>query len=76
MKNNLTLDVHSKVWWVSISSLFLVLVQQILKLFGVEVPGVLTGQISDVINTLLAFAGALGLVYDTSSGTGGKNETK
>ncbi|KRM33390.1 hypothetical protein FC83_GL002959 [Agrilactobacillus composti DSM 18527 = JCM 14202] len=53
-------------WWLSVTSLFLVLLQQILKLFGIGLSEVLTHQITDIINTLLALAGSLGLIYDTS----------
>lgn len=66
MKNNLTLDVHSKVWWLSITSLFLVLIQQILGLFNVTLPAEIPSQITQIINTLLALGGAVGLIYDTT----------
>ncbi|MBL3532068.1 hypothetical protein JMJ99_11855 [Companilactobacillus zhachilii] len=45
--NNLTLDTHSRVWWVSIVSLVLVLVQQIAHLFGWEIT-------NDMVNQIMA----------------------
>ncbi|CAJ1187754.1 hypothetical protein CPR19081_DFPECDIO_01094 [Companilactobacillus paralimentarius] len=44
-KSKLTLDVHSKAWWVSLISLILVFGQQIGHLFGWEIT-------SDQINQL------------------------
>ena len=59
---HLTLDVHSRVWWVYITSLFLLLIQQVLKLFGIDfVPDAY----ADIINTLLAIGVACGVLYDT-----------
>lgn len=69
-KNKLTLDTHSKVWWVSIVSLILVLAQQVGHLFGWEITGDMVNQIMAIVNTLLAIAGSLGLIYDTSSKDG------
>lgn len=66
MKSKLTLDIHSKVWWVSIVSLILVLAQQIGHLLGWEITSDQINQIMAIVNTLLAIAGSLGLIYDTS----------
>jgi len=66
-KNKLTLDTHSKVWWVSIVSLVLVLAQQVGHLFGWEITSDMVNQIMAIVNTLLAIAGSLGLIYDTSN---------
>lgn len=68
LKSNLTIDYHSKVWWVSVVSIVLVLIQQILKIFGVEMPSGLDTEIMNVVNSLLALGGLLGVIYDTSNG--------
>lgn len=68
MKNKLTLDTHSKVWWVSVVSLVLVLAQQIGHLFGWEITSDMVNQIMAIVNTLLAIAGLFGVIYDTSKG--------
>lgn len=72
--NNLTLDTHSRVWWVSIVSLVLVLVQQIAHLFGWEIANNMVNQIMAIVNTALAIAGSLGLIYDTSVDNGDENK--
>lgn len=72
MKNNLSLDVHSKLWWTSIISLSIVLAQQIGHLFGWEITGDTANQVMAIVNTMLSIGGALGLIYNT----GGNNETK
>jgi len=64
--NKLTLDTHSRVWWISIISLVLVLAQQIGHLFGWEITSDMVNQIMAIVNTALAIAGSLGLIYDTS----------
>ncbi|AYE38393.1 hypothetical protein D1B17_06985 [Companilactobacillus zhachilii] len=76
MKNKLTLDTHSRVWWISIVSLVLVLAQQIGHLFGWEITNDEVNQIMAIVNTLLAIAGSLGLIYDTSGkdGVSDKND--
>jgi len=66
MKNKLTLDTHSKVWWVSIVSLILVLAQQIGHLVGWEITSDMVNQIMAIVNTALAIAGSMGLLYNTS----------
>ncbi|MCH4010383.1 MAG: phage holin [Companilactobacillus sp.] len=68
LKSNLTIDYHSKVWWVSVVSIVLVLIQQVLKMFGVEMPDGLDTEIMNVVNSLLALGGLLGIIYDTSNG--------
>ncbi len=68
LKSNLTIDYHSKIWWVSVVSIVLVLIQQILKMFGVEMPSGLDTEIMNVVNSLLALGGLLGVIYDTSNG--------
>lgn len=65
MKAKLTIDWHSKVWWVSLISILLVLIQQVLKIFGVEMPPALSGEVMDVVNSFLALGGLLGIIYDT-----------
>lgn len=68
MKNKLTLDTHSGVWWTSIITLFLVLAQQIGHMFGWQITSEQVNQIMGIVNTCLAIASSLGLVYDTSKG--------
>lgn len=68
LKSNLTIDYHSKVWWVSVVSIVLVLIQQVLKMFGVEMLDGLDTEIMNVVNSLLALGGLLGIIYDTSNG--------
>lgn len=74
MKNKLTLDTHSAVWWVSTLSLVGVLAQQVGHLFGWEITGEELNQAMGIVNTMLTIAGSLGLVYDTSKGD--TDETK
>lgn len=64
----LTLDTHSKAWWVSITSLGLVLAQQVAHLFGWTIPAGTVNDVTAIINTLLTIGGAVGLIYDTSKG--------
>lgn len=70
MKNkltkNMTLDTHSAVWWTSIITLLLVLAQQIAHVFGWQITSDQVNQIMGIVNTCLAIASSLGLVYDTS----------
>ena len=65
-KTNLTLDVHSKRWWLSIGALALILVQQICHVFGWELPDGTANDLTGLLNTILALAGAVGLVTDTT----------
>lgn len=77
MKNKLTLDTHSKTWWVSLISLILVFGQQVGHLLGWEITSDQINQIMAIINTVLLIAGSLGLVYDTSGKVdGGKADDK
>ncbi|APX73103.1 phage holin family protein [Companilactobacillus allii] len=64
--NKLSIDWHSKVWWVSLISILLVLVQQVLALFNIQLPAELSGQVMDIVNSLLAVGGLVGIIYDTS----------
>ncbi|GAQ01455.1 hypothetical protein NBRC111452_1263 [Companilactobacillus farciminis] len=66
MKNKLTLDVHSKAWWVSLISLILVFGQQVGHLFGWEITSDQVNQIMGIVNTVLLIGGSLGLITDTS----------
>lgn len=77
MKSKLTLDTRSKVWWVSIISLVLVLAQQVGHLLGWEITSDEVNQIMSIVNTILAIAGSLGLIYDTSGNVdGGETDDK
>lgn len=74
MKNKLTLDTHSAVWWTSVITLLLVLIQQIAHMIGWQITSEQVNQIMGIVNTCLAIASSLGLVYDTSKGD--TDETK
>ena len=67
MKNKLTIKNQNKTWWLSITSLVLVLIQQVGHLFGWEITSDEINQIMAIVNTLLVIAGSLGLIYDTSA---------
>lgn len=66
MKNKLTLDFHSKAWWVSLISLVLVFGQQVGHLLGWEITSDQINQIMAIVNTVLLIGGSLGLITDTS----------
>lgn len=66
MKTKLTLDVHSKAWWVSLISLILVFGQQVGHLFGWEITSDQVNQIMGIVNTILLIGGSFGLITDTS----------
>lgn len=66
---------HSKVFWVSLVSLLIVLVQQVLAIFSIELPAGLSDEIMSVVNTLLTIGGLTGVIYDTTKG-GQTSETK
>lgn len=66
MKNKLTIKNQNKTWWLSMTSLVLVLIQQVGHLFGWEITSDEINQIVAIVNTLLVIAGSLGLIYDTS----------
>jgi len=74
-KDKLTINWHSKVWWISVVSIMIVLIQQILKMFGLEMPAGMDSQILNIVNSLLVLGGLMGVIYDTS-GDGGKNENE
>lgn len=66
MKNKLTLDIHSKAWWVSLVSLILVFGQQVGHLLGWEITSDQVNQIMGIVNTVLLIGGSFGLITDTS----------
>jgi len=66
MKTKLTLDVHSKAWWVSLISLILVFGQQVGHLLGWEITSDQINEIMAIVNTVLLIGGSLGLITDTS----------
>lgn len=81
MKEKLSIDVHSKIWWTSIISLGLVLAQQVAHLFGWEITSDMTNQIMAIVNSALAIGGLIGIIWDTSNTAtpesgGDKNETQ
>ncbi|KRK80236.1 phage holin [Companilactobacillus nodensis] len=66
IKSKLSIDWHSPIWWASLVSILLVLIQQVLSIFGISMPEGLAQQITDVVNSLLSIGGLLGIIYDTS----------
>ncbi|EJD7520766.1 phage holin [Listeria monocytogenes] len=71
MKINWKVRMQSKVFWVSIIPLVLVLIQQILGWFGVTVPAeTINKEALDMINSVFLLLGVLGVVNDpTTRGT-------
>ncbi|EAG1886184.1 TPA: phage holin [Listeria monocytogenes] len=71
MKINWKVRMQSKVFWVSIIPLVLVLIQQILGWFGVTVPAeTINKEALDMINSVFLLLGGLGVVNDpTTRGT-------
>ena len=69
-KKNSSIDIHSKVWWVSVVSILLVLIQQLLGLFGVQLPDGLSSRVMDIVNSILLLGGLTGVIYDTSNKQG------
>ncbi|MDK1716417.1 phage holin [Dellaglioa algida] len=63
---NINVNWHSKALWVSLTSLFIVLIQQIFALFGLTLPEGFESQVGGLINTLLTIGGLFGIVYDTN----------
>lgn len=70
MKKKFTIKNQNKTWWLSMTSLVLVLIQQVGHLFGWEITSDEINQIVAIVNTLLVIAGSLGLIYDTSGKDG------
>ena len=76
MKNKLTLDIHSKTWWVSLISLLLVFGQQVCHLLGWEITSDEINQIMAIVNTVLLIGGSLGLITDTSKSDDSDNDNQ
>ncbi|MBC2238316.1 phage holin [Listeria innocua] len=70
MKINWKVRMKSKVFWVSVIPLVLVLVQQLLGWFGVTIPAdTINKQALDFVNSVFLLLGVLGVVNDpTTSG--------
>ena len=75
LKKNLTIDWHSSKWWISLLSVLFLLVQEVLKLFGVDVSDAVKGQYMDIVNTLVSLGAILGIIYDTSNSKEKLNDT-
>ncbi|EJS7263377.1 phage holin [Listeria monocytogenes] len=71
MKINWKVRMKSKVFWVSVIPLVLVLSQQLLGWFGVTLPvDTINKQALDLVNSVFLLLGVLGVVNDpTTSGT-------
>ncbi|EAC4029468.1 phage holin [Listeria innocua] len=71
MKINWKVRVKSKVFWVSVIPLVLVLAQQLLGWFGVTIPAdTINKQALDFVNSVFLLLGVLGVVNDpTTPGT-------
>jgi uncharacterized membrane protein len=67
VKDKLALDVHSKVWWTSITALLIVLAQQVAHMLGWEISSQIINGATGIINTLLTLGGLLGIITDTSA---------
>ncbi|EDB7401647.1 phage holin [Listeria monocytogenes] len=67
-KINWKVRVKSKVFWVSLVPLVLVLMQQILGWFGVKIPAdVINTELLNLINTIFLILGLLGVVNDPTT---------
>ncbi len=70
MRINWKVRMQSKVFWVSIIPLVLVLIQQILGWFGVTVPAeTINNEALDMINSVFLLLGVLGVVNDPTTPT-------
>ncbi|MBC1614509.1 phage holin [Listeria welshimeri] len=68
MKINWRVRIKSKVFWVSIIPLVLVLVQQVLGWFGVTIPAdTINREALDMINSVFLLLGVLGVVNDATT---------
>lgn len=76
IKKKLALDVHSKVWWTSITALLIVLAQQVAHTLGWEISSETINGVTGIINTLLTIGGLLGVVVDTTSKDSTNEEDK
>ncbi|EAG5473497.1 phage holin [Listeria monocytogenes] len=75
MKINWKVRVKSKVFWVSVIPLVLVLVQQLLGWFGVTIPAdTINKQALDFVNSVFLLLGVLGVVNDPT--TKGVNDSE
>ncbi|MBC1631850.1 phage holin [Listeria welshimeri] len=75
MKINWRVRIKSKVFWVSIIPLVLVLVQQVLGWFGVTIPAdTINREALDMINSVFLLLGVLGVVNDPT--TKGVNDSE
>ncbi|CAR82809.1 TPA_asm: phage holin [Listeria monocytogenes] len=68
MKINWKVRVKSKVFWVSVIPLVLVLAQQLLGWFGVTIPAdTINKQALDFVNSVFLLLGVLGVVNDPTT---------
>lgn len=68
MKINWKVRMKSKVFWVSVIPLVLVLVQQLLGWFGVTIPAdTINKQALDFVNSVFLLLGVLGVVNDPTT---------
>ncbi|EBF5160677.1 TPA: phage holin [Listeria monocytogenes] len=75
MKINWKVRMKSKVFWVSVIPLVLVLVQQLLGWFGVTIPAdTINKQALDFVNSVFLLLGVLGVVNDPT--TKGVNDSE
>ncbi|EAC2431456.1 TPA: phage holin [Listeria monocytogenes] len=75
MRINWKVRMQSKVFWVSIIPLVLVLIQQILGWFGVTVPAeTINNEALDMINSVFLLLGVLGVVNDPTTGGASDSE--
>ncbi|EGP7128040.1 phage holin [Listeria monocytogenes] len=75
MKINWKIRMKSKVFWVSVVPLTLVLVQQVLGWFDVTVPAdTINKEAIDMINSVFLLLGVLGVVNDPTTGGASDSE--
>ncbi|EDP7447890.1 phage holin [Listeria monocytogenes] len=75
MKINWKVRIKSKVFWVSVIPLVLVLAQQLLGWFGVTIPAdTINKQALDFVNSVFLLLGVLGVVNDPT--TKGVNDSE
>ncbi|MBC1459662.1 phage holin [Listeria welshimeri] len=75
MKINWRVRIKSKVFWVSVIPLVLVLVQQVLGWFSVTIPAdTINREALDMINSVFLLLGVLGVVNDPT--TKGVNDSE
>jgi len=66
MNINWKIRLHSKTFWISMTSLLLVLANQVAAIFGVDI-SIYNEQITSLVETVLAILGLIGVVVDPTT---------